>query len=52
VDASLKVSIAGEHGGYDEVFLLDSLGDGGRERAAIANTGGTPIACYMEAQGF
>jgi hypothetical protein len=52
VDASLKVAVAGEDGGHDEVFLLDGLGDGGWQRAAISDAGGAAIACHMEAQGF
>ena len=40
VDPPFEIAVAGEHGGGDEILLVDRLGNLGRERTGIADAGG------------
>ena len=50
MNASLKVAIAAEDGNGDQIIVLDGRADGVRERTAVANAGGTPIAHKVKVQ--
>src|SRR2546430_14672591 len=50
MNASLKVAIAAEDGNGDQIIVLDGRADGVRERTAVANAGGTPIAHQVKVQ--
>jgi hypothetical protein len=50
MDASLKVTVPGEHSGGDQLVLVDRLSYLGGKGAAIANAGRAPVPDQAEAQ--
>ena len=50
IDAALEVAVAGEHGGGDEVVVVDRFGDLRRQRAGVADAGGAAEADEVEAE--
>ena len=50
IDATFEVAVAGEHGGGDEILIVDRLGNLGRERTGIADAGGAAEADEIVAE--